>query len=211
VILRERPNIIHSDKIEILQSPATQGLGVFVKLDNIVAPGDAVAQYPGDPVWATDEQLEQEVQQRRNPYVFAIGPLYVSAGRRRARRDRVYLCWDGSILGYDAQINMCGHLLNTSHPLMVYPWCEDNCMFGVYINDLELNLHVAPKAELYIIATRYVTGSAQASSPFAELRLDYHSVLAHEFGYWCLRLSCEQCIHNLVLFVNEHIINRDLL
>jgi hypothetical protein len=196
VLLPEQPRNIHSDKIEIRSSPQTSGVGVFVRKDCSLDPGDIATEYGGTPSWKTPQQVSELIKKKRNPYVFTIGPFEL----RNTKHRKYLLCWDGGTLGYDCHTTNCGHLLNTSHPRLLAPWDKENCMFALYLNDLKLT-YTPPKAKLYVMVTHNIDGGL-GSNPLYELRLDYHSVLASEFGFWCLELGCKECVENLMDFVD---------
>lgn len=187
-------------KIDVRNSAETQGLGVFVKDAQTLHPGEIVTEYGASASWVTEEKLHEEYNKKRNPYVFSTGPF-----RMRNEDEPVYLCWDGSRIGRNACIHNCGHLINSSHPRLVHPWNEDNCMFAIYIDSIRLSARkYSPKAYLYIMCTRTVYGGIDAL-PAHELRLDYHSVLAAEFGMWCLSLDCASCRKSLLEFCDKYV------
>lgn len=199
-MLRDVPAFISSTKIEVRDSPETHGKGVYVREGERIIPGEILTAYPGSAKWMTAEAIDYENKKRRNPYVFCMGPLSV-----RNYKDVVYLCWDGSTARYNVDSSTCGHLINSMHPRSIPPWNAENCMFAVYVDRLRLDYKYTPDACLYIFGTCYITGGVQ-SIPMHELRLDYHAVLAAEFGHWCLHLRCVPCRRNLIEFVLEHII-----
>jgi hypothetical protein len=199
-MLRDPPPQIANDKLEIRDSPETSGKGVYVREGAIVYPGEVLTAYPGKAKWMTAEAIDFENKKRKNPYVFCIGPMSI-----RNHTEMLFLTWDGSFVHYNVDERTCGHLINTMHPRSCPPWNSENCMFAVYVDRLKLDYSYEPEASLYILGINIITGGAQAL-PIHELRLDYHAVLAAEFGMWCLNLRCVLCRRNLIEFVLEHII-----
>lgn len=206
VQLESRPDsLTGSSKIQIKPSPETAGMGVYVKAGQRIEPGEILTEYPGPAKWMTEAEIDYQDKQRRNPYVFSLGPFKVP---RTTGIEQLYLCWDASSVRYDATSVNCGHLLNTMSPVMASPWNVENCVFALYLNDLNLfdatgNL---PEAHLYIMSTCVIDGRGLSDdNNTEELLLDYHYVLASEFGLWCLQLGCSLCKSNLLHFVKKYI------
>jgi hypothetical protein len=171
-----------------------------VKKDCTIRPGDIVAAYPGSPSWKTPAQVSDMIKKKRNPYVFSIGPFVL----RNSNNREFLLCWDGASVGFECETNHCGHLLNTSHPRLHAPWNQENCIFALYLNDLKLTYRGDPPVvKLFIMSTKTILGGPDPN-PLYELRLDYHYLLASEFGFWCLELGCVQCVDNLLEFVDTY-------
>lgn len=201
VLLEVKPAQLCTSKFEILPTQEFSGLGVYVQENKNVTPGDILTEYPGPAQWLSTEEVSDMTYKKRNPYVFSMGPFKL----RNAHKREFLLCWDGSILGHNAPKEMCGHLLNTSHPRLQPPWNKENCMFAVYLKDLSLSYTAGPPiAHLYAMATHNVSGILYPKA-LCELRLDYHSVLASEFGFWCLELGCKPCTKNLLEFVDTYL------
>lgn len=202
-MLEEKPDSLKTSDFDILPTAEFEGLGVYVKENKTVRPGDIITEYPGPAQWMTVEKVSDLTYKKRNPYVFSMGPFEL----RNAYKRDFLLCWDGGTMGHNANKSMCGHLLNTSHPRLSAPWNKENCMFAVYLKDLKLTYSGGPPiAHLYIMVTQTVSGVLFPKA-LCELRLDYHSVLASEFGFWCLELGCKPCTKNLVEFVDKYLRN----
>lgn len=203
VLLDESPRKLQTEEFEILPTQEFQGVGVYVKENKRVLPRDIITEYPGPAQWLSVEEVSDLTYKKRNPYVFSMGPFPL----RNARSRSFLLCWNGGNMGRNAQKNICGHLLNTSHPRLNTPWNKENCIFAVYLKDLVLSYTAGPpQARLYVMVTHNVSGVLFPKC-LCELRLDYHSVLASEFGFWCLELGCKPCSKNLVEFVDKYLRN----
>lgn len=194
---------MHEDDIVISNASGDIGYGIFAKAGRQVQAGDVVTEYPGDVEWRTEEQLTYDARHSESgTYVFSVGPFQLHNPERS-----MYLVW-GRRLYRPAQarfvsLSACAHMANTYHPLLHTPWCIENCVFGLYLNELRLTQR-RPQARMYLVCIRSVTGpSRPVYGPMHELRVDYHWCLALLFDFWCVRRDCERCLENLSEFLRS--------
>jgi len=187
-----------------LETSACGSRGVFVKPGQTVECGEVVAEYCGRAFWTPEGQTAE--LEGMGKYVFALGPVSLPVpGGQGARDSSEWLaCIDAA--NTTARGWNVGHMLNTSHPCQVPPWNAPNCVFAVFLEDMELSHERPPRVRLFVQTTRCISrpmGRASESNEDFELRLDYHWQLASDAGFWCLDPSCEFCLDGLLDFATR--------
>jgi hypothetical protein len=201
--LTKEPETLQNDSIVVSESIGDIGYGVFVKEGCSLNSGEVITEYPGPVEWRTTEQLTRDARgSSRNKYVFSLGPFVVP---HHVNSVDVHLVWGRRTVtpatARFVDTLRCAHLVNSSHPLLERPWCSENCVLGIYLNNLRLNQN-RPLARMFLVCVRPVVGpTVPIYGPIHELRIDYHWMLALEKGFWCLRTDCERCLENLSDFL----------
>jgi hypothetical protein len=206
VRIYEHPDtiVVSSEKLDIRRSEC-KGMGLFVKSGFVVNKGEILTDYPGTPLWASVDAMEHWRTADGNDYVFELGPFPVRQEDGSVKP--MFVVLDGIEHANTFDTAHAAHLVNSSHPLMTSHWAQTNTVFGVYCSDLILDASVAPNIRLFLVASMRVRG-LDGSSCQAELRLDYHWVLATLIGFWCCDLQCENCVENMMEFLDVNVRGR---
>lgn len=158
--------------------------------------GDIVTQYPGETFWVSEAEVAELGSTGK--YVYAVGPMELDD----APNAKYFACINA--VDFHADGSNYGHLLNTSHPKLVPPWDEPNCVFALYLEKLRFSIRKPPNFKLFIQCCRSIStpiDEMTVHNACYELRVDYHWQLAHEVGFWCLDSRCAHCIDSLHEFV----------
>lgn len=188
-----------SDKVEVRHS-ATNGYGLYVKEGQKIEVGEILSEFPGPARWIRTDRKGDIPQDEITEYVFALGPFKV-----KGTKARYSIIWGSDINSYEDYTGSArGHLINSSHPRMKYPCDVTNCVYGVYYDNLVIDLDVEPNVTLYTVCAKPITGGV-GPNPLYELRTEYHWCLAYHFGFWCLDPACHECLYALRDYVNKQI------
>lgn len=199
VRMREAPSSPENNKVEKRFSPSN-GLGMYVKENERIETGEVLCQFPGPPRWIRTDKKGEIPLDEITEYVFAIGPFKI-----RGKHSRYSIVWGSNITTHSDYDGPCrGHLVNSSHPRLPYPSNSTNCVYGVFYDNLILDIDIPPDISLYTVCARPIVGGP-GPNPMYELRTEYHWCLAFHFGFWCLNSSCLECLYALRDFVDRHI------
>jgi hypothetical protein len=191
-VLTEPPNLLPDNMSEVDIS-ITEGLGVFPARDAVIPRGAVITEYPGPARWVTAEECRRLVN---TEYTYLWGP------RRIENHGHYGIIWepDWHFVRH-WRPSQKGHLLNTAHPQLAFPFSEPNCVWGLYFgpNFHVLNLDECPDVHLYVVAQQDIRGDSDIRP---ELLVDYHWQLLIEFGCFCGDYDCFMCYENFPVFLN---------
>ena len=191
VILDNVPLETREADISVSES-ATGGLGVFPNIGSRIEVGDVVTEYPGEPRWVTGEYLDS-LRGEKGQYCFHYGPVHI-----RHKRN-MYILWDAYEKRRTCFDGPKAHWINSSHPCLENFWSRPNCVFGLYLKNMDKRgMSHGPNVRLFILCSRGIEGDGET-----ELLLDYHWHITEHFGVICGDYECKLCFESMKVFMDK--------
>lgn len=170
------------------------GDGVFVSPGQVVQQGQIISEYGGEARWATTREVQQVAIHSR--YAFCFGPFRVRPNATAKPTRHRYFCVLDAQDTERNNILCCGHVVNTCTPKLPGCYNQSNCIFGVDVSQLRLQLDIQPVVRVYIVAGQTIRGGLTLSES-SEVTVDYHWELAYSSGLWCENPDCYNCVEGL--------------
>lgn len=189
MLLDELPAETRDSDIYVDKS-TTGGLGVFLSLGDELEVGDVVTEFPGEPRWVSHEYIHR-LKGEKGQYSFHFGPFHMG------QVGNMYILWDAYSKRRSGFTGPKAHWINTSHPCLKGFWSRPNCVFGLFLKNLDISgMSHPPNVRLFVLCSESFKGDREK-----ELLLDYHWHVTEHFGVICGDYTCKNCFDSMRNFM----------